>query len=200
MITNIRSWLRKPPEAPLVRCQCTDGQTRTLKIDGKAQRRFWDAEQAILEMGAIKLEALDHKGNTLRMCELAVPEAAPADEKREPKSSHESMLSHFADLLAAAYKNGATAAQDQANLAFSKFADLYNNVLKRMEALENQRIREMNATARALRNSNGQTEDDKSEFSQLVEAFFQYKAAGEQAAGAVNGTANGTAASADEED
>ena len=62
---NVRSWIRREPAPVQIRC---DG-TRIIAI-GTGKRRWADAEDAVADIGAIKLEALDEKGNLLRTCTL----------------------------------------------------------------------------------------------------------------------------------
>lgn len=171
MVSNIRSWLRKKPEPSHIRCSCTDGVARVIKIDAKSGRRYHDAETSITEMGATKLEALDPKGHTLRMCELETPE----DERPavEAKSAQEHSVVLIARELALAYKTGATQHREQTDLAFSKFNELLSIIFSRLAQIENRQAREWNARFRSVDAAGDGGDDQTALAQQMFMAFLQ---------------------------
>jgi hypothetical protein len=200
MVSNIRSWLRKKPEPSHVRCTCTDGVSRVIKIDTKSGRRFHDTEQSINEMAATKLEALDPKGHTLRMCELEVPEEErPAV---EAKNAQEHSIVLIARELAMAYKTGATQHREQTDLAFTKFNELLSIIFTRLAQIENRQAREWNARFRTIDAAGDGTDEQTALAQQMFMAFLQAQQPGAvpPAAGKANGAAPPAAEPAAEED
>ena len=185
MVTDIKHWLRKQPVATSVRCVCADGQVRMVRIDGKSKRRFVDAEDVIVEMRAISIEALDAKGNSIRMTELE----GAADVGNVPVAANEkqSDLAHFASLLAQAYKDGAKATESPTKMAFDTLGHLIQLVLKRLDDVEARHVKQLNVAARALESAGGGGGDDAE--NPLMAMLGQFLMGMQGAKGLANGAA-----------
>jgi hypothetical protein len=149
MVTDVREWLKRRPVPTTVRCTCADNQTRTVRVDQADKQRFVRAEEAIEAMGAIALEALDHKGNSIRLCELKAKEEPAGPLVPRSETPAQSDLAHFAVLLSKAYEQGAQSAAKPTQIAFDTMGQLMTLVLKRLENVEAQQIRQLNAAAKA---------------------------------------------------
>jgi hypothetical protein len=190
MVNVVRSWLLRKPVPALIRCKCVDGEMRTIKLDPQSKKKWVDAASAIDDMGATHLEALDAKGNTLRMTEC---ERDPLDAPAEPlpqvaaATPEQKTLEVFARLLAEAYRNGAASTEHPVKMAFETLGQLLGLMMKRLDEVSAREARQINA---ALRVAQGETVEPKEDpLMSLVGSFMQGRMA---AAAMTNGAASGT--------
>lgn len=69
MVTNIKAWLQRPPRPAGLRYVTGDGEERELTLSGNG-KQWADAENALLELGAVRCDALDKEGKVLRVAVL----------------------------------------------------------------------------------------------------------------------------------
>jgi len=186
MVNVVRSWLLRKPTPALIRCKCVDGETRTIKPDPQSKKRWVEAAAAIDDMGATHLEALDAKGNTLRITECERDPLEPAAEPLPAVASstpEQKTLEVFARLLADAYKNGAASTEHPVKMAFETLGQLLGLMMKRLDEVSAREARQINA---ALKVAQGETVAPAEDpLMSLVGSFMQ----GQMAAKALNGQA-----------
>ena len=81
MVNSLSRWLKKTPQPKSVRYTTEDGEERTLAI-GSNQRKWKEAESALVDSGAVRVECLAEDGTVLRIETLREVEddKAPAGE------------------------------------------------------------------------------------------------------------------------
>jgi hypothetical protein len=190
----LRGWLLRQPRPVTIRIVTPDQQHHELTIDGSWQ----SAAESVLALGPELVQALDGQGKLLRA-------VRPAEEARDQPGSSPStvastplppnadpqtvMLSHFADLLAAAYRHST-------EVAFDRMVSLFEAVNRRSEALE----RSLDTTHRLLRKAweeqvAAAADKETDPLTEMVGAFMggQQAGASETHPSASNGAANGSA-------
>jgi hypothetical protein len=171
MVTDLRGWLRRCEGLSSVKVTCVDGSVHSVAIKGTSPRRFFDAENTILELGAQKLVALDVKGNTLKACELELPEEAETARAAAPAQvGYDAETRRFetvAKLIADAHKDHSLALK-----AFEHVEKLYTLVIKRLEHLERRQVLQLNAAMRQIDGAEDPT-NTMSPMEKLAMGFFQ---------------------------
>jgi hypothetical protein len=186
-VTPVRRWLFQAPAPFVIRCKCVDGEVRTIKVDHASKKKWVAAEAAIDAMGASHVEALDAKGNTIRMMGVereADPEAEPSAEAKAT-TSEQKTLEVFARLLAEAYKNGAASTEHPVKMAFDTLGQLLGLMMKRLDDMSARENRQINAALKVAQGEQVTPQEDP--LMALVGQFM----AGKQAAQALNGAAEG---------
>jgi len=183
----IRQWLFRKPAPALLRCKCVDGETRTIKVDHASKRKWVDAESSIEAMGATSVEALDAKGNHIRMTAieqdpLDAPPALPAVAATTPEQK---TLEVFARLLAEAYKNGAASTEHPVRMAFDTLGQLLGLMMKRLDEVSAREAKQITAAMKVVQGETVEPAEDP--LMSMFSAFMQ----GRSAAAALNGAANG---------
>lgn len=128
-LTNLRAWLRAPPQPDQFRVRTEDDETRTIELSPNARNRWKSAEEAVRACRAVVVECLDKKGSILRSHELELEDdgdgehgakdplavyrkARIGDEKDRAADRRElaMMLDRYGDRLNEAFERGAQAA------------------------------------------------------------------------------------------
>ena len=175
-ITDVAHWLRRAPQGAVAVCSCLDGQVRKVRLDRVTKRKWVEAAAAIEEIGTVKCEIQDTKGNTIRVTELDVSEEEAAAQIPVAQSADQSTLAHFASLLASAYKDGAKSTQETVRMAFDTMGQLLTLVLKRLDAADARETRMLNQALRQLGRGDGPPEaPEGSLLEQIAGAFLQGK-------------------------
>ncbi len=134
---NLKSWIRRKPVPVQLRVQTSAGE-RVLALETSGARRFAKAEQAVFALEATRVEALDEKGNVLRVSQLEVEsdeDDAPVKEAM-PESDHAKMLMLFAKLLKEAADEAAQRHANAYEMAFSKQNELLALIAARLVGME----------------------------------------------------------------
>jgi len=76
-VNSLSRWLKKAPQPRTLRYTTADDEERSLSI-GSSPRRWKEAEAALLDVNAVRVEALDEQGNVLRV-EVLRPDLAGED-------------------------------------------------------------------------------------------------------------------------
>lgn len=66
VLRSVKGWLRREPQPFQIRVDVAGGGEKLLAVDMKDPRRWARAEETIAAMNAVRMEALDKKGVTLR--------------------------------------------------------------------------------------------------------------------------------------
>lgn len=147
-MVNLRSWLRRNPQPASVR---VDGRSIPM---GTGARRWADVEATILAVGGSSLEALDASGQLLRATQLDGECADTSATPGQPRASapvstldQGALLGQFAQLLSAAYQQGASATRESYALAFTENTNLVKLLANRLGSLEVAWQRAMTQTA-----------------------------------------------------
>jgi len=125
---NIKSWLRRVPHPVSLRLD----DKKVIRIS-EGKNKWRDIIDVIALEQPVKLEALDADGNTIRMTQLADPEA-PADEAAGAKPKGE--LAELGALIGKAYADGAAAHAKAYELAFGENTKLVGLLAERLGGLE----------------------------------------------------------------
>ena len=148
---NVRLWLRRcGPSAVAFRC---DG--RSIVKLGAGGSRYAHAEEAILELGADLLEALDGEGNVLRATRLTntsddaleLP-AAPAPTPGAPAD-----VQALARVIMEAGDRGASRHAEAYKAGNEQLISLVRILADRLSGLERAWVASLNAQARAVANA-----------------------------------------------
>lgn len=134
---NVHSWLRRLPHPVAV---LVDG--RRVEV-GQGKRKWADAEESILALNPLRVEAIDASGTILRAVSLDRDDPTETDKKPVVESE----LQTFAKLLSAAYTQGANATKDAYAMAFVENTNLVSILAQRLGALEIAWQRAMTQTA-----------------------------------------------------
>lgn len=118
MVTNLKSWLRRTPQPHSLRYTTSDDEERELQLSSNARNRWKDAADALEEMGAMRVEALDKDGKVLRVGVLREEDdratADPAAKAEVQKSKDTAALALVLDSqgkrICEAFEKGAEAA------------------------------------------------------------------------------------------
>lgn len=147
-MVNLRSWLRRTPQPAYV---LVDGRKVPM---GTGSRRWAELESTIQAIGGERLEAIGADGELLRATQLdaTAPEldaSSAAVHTARPASgmTHEALLGQFAQLISAAYQQGATATRESYAIAFTENTALVKLLANRLGSLEVAWQRAMTQTA-----------------------------------------------------
>jgi hypothetical protein len=118
MVTNLKSWLRRMPQPHGIRYVTPDDEERELQLSSNARNRWKDAADALEEMGAVRVEALDKEGKVLRVAQLRDEDGGElhdATERQDRAKAKElvglaSVLDAQGRRISEAYREGAEAA------------------------------------------------------------------------------------------
>jgi hypothetical protein len=137
-MASLRSFLKQTPVPVLLVCGYAEDEDKRVKL-GESRSKFRDAELSC--KGAIRCEALDADGNTLRVWESdeAPQEQAAAVVKHTGAQPNEqlNMLTAIARLLTEASDAAATRHAEAYRLAYEQQALLVNVMSTRLVQLEN---------------------------------------------------------------
>lgn len=137
-MASLRSFLKQTPVPVLLVCGYAEDEDKRVKL-GESRSKFRDAELSC--KGAIRVEALDADGNTLRVWESdeAPAEQAAAVVKHAGAQPNEqlNMLTAIARLLTEASDAAATRHAEAYRLAYEQQALLVNVMSTRLVQLEN---------------------------------------------------------------
>jgi hypothetical protein len=157
---NLVRWLSQQPQPETIRCVTAEGE-RAIRVDRKAKRPWGEASRAIETLNATRVEALDSKGNILRVSELAV---ARAVEDSQPTSQLQSDLQVMSQLLARAYEHST-------QVAFAQLCEVVRIAFARLDGLERAWVRTLNQQATASE-TEAPAEGD-STLQMMLQAFMQ---------------------------
>jgi len=169
-INAIRQWLLKDPAPSAIKCVCADGEVRMVKIDANSRKRFVLAEATIRDIRATQVEALDAKGNTIRLSQVDGVEVDPAP-MPAPATPQGTDFQLYARLLADAYKAGADSTAKPTELAFNTLGQLLSLVMKRLDDMQAREVKQVNAALRAAQGEDVPAED-LPPWMQLVSQFM----------------------------
>lgn len=133
MDLTLPRWLRRAPSAVKVRAMLEDGTERIVNVgDPKDNRRWGKCARTLLGLRAVKVEALDAKGDVLRVVDLEDDEQAQerADKKKREREAAESSRVQIARLLKEAYTAGAEAHAEAYKTAFNMNTNMANAVIQ----------------------------------------------------------------------
>ena len=82
MVTNLKSWLRRNPQPHAIRFTTPDEEERELQLSASVKNRWRDAADALEEMNAVRVEALDKDGKVLRVATLREDDGPSTAESR----------------------------------------------------------------------------------------------------------------------
>lgn len=141
MVTNIRSWLRRPPHPAKLLC---DDETEVAMGSGK--RRWSEAEQAILALQPQRVSALDESGAILRVMVLdpalrghieeRTDHGRTVTEDADVESLPATELVQLGQLLVRSADSAAERHADAYKYAFDKMAQIVELAFTRLGALE----------------------------------------------------------------
>lgn len=138
---NLRSWLRRAPVPARVRVLTSDGDIKAYVMPEDGGRRFKAAEEALLSLDPVKLEALDGKDNILRVTDWGDGSKRAVDDEGEELSledmtSHDKRVVLISRLLLEA-SNGAADRHERAYAqGFEKICWLVDVVSQRLQGVE----------------------------------------------------------------
>lgn len=66
MVTNLKAWLRRQPQPHAIRYTTPDDEERMLELSASASRRWTEAQEALENAGAVRIECLDKEGKVTR--------------------------------------------------------------------------------------------------------------------------------------
>lgn len=133
-ITALRSWLRRNPHPVRI---LADG--KTIEI-GQGPKKWAEAEETVLSLGATRIEAIGANGATLRACNFdseddALPvEGAPA--VATPKVNQLGELGQLALIIGDISDRAARRHEESYRLAFGEMRQMFAAVLERQTATE----------------------------------------------------------------
>lgn len=164
MVTNLKSWLRRMPQPHGIRYTTPDDEERELQLSSNARNRWKDAADALEEMGATRVEALDKDGKVLRVATLRDEEGGelhdPTERQDKAKAKEMTALASVLDAqgrrISEAYREGAEAAsRGQDNLV------QVVNILTAQWTATMQSVHNLSQSlARAIRGGEGADEHD----------------------------------------
>lgn len=129
-VTNVRSWLRRPPHPAKLMAD-----DREIAI-GEGRNKWRDAENAVLDLGATKLEAINAEGALLRVCLLEQEGAEPDKEDPFADVKLQSREAEIAKLILEATDRGAQRHAEAYTVAFEKMASIVQFAMERASSLE----------------------------------------------------------------
>ena len=133
-ITALRSWLRRNPQPVRI---LADG--KTIEI-GQGPKKWAEAEETVLSLGATRIEAIGPNGATLRACnfddgeEGAPVEGAPA--VAVPKATQLGEMGQLALIIGDISDRAARRHEESYRLAFGEMRQMFAAVLERQTATE----------------------------------------------------------------
>lgn len=145
---GLRGWLLQQPRPVLIRLFVGDADP----VDMRPGRSMAKTAESILATGPDQVQAFDAEGKLLRALSLSEPEVQTGDAtvpeglKNNPEAA---MLTHFANLLAGAYRHST-------DVAFTKMVELVERIGERADSIE-QRLERTEAAWR--REVNRQIDD-----------------------------------------
>lgn len=183
-MASLKSFLKAEPVPAVLKVETEEGDERRVKM-GTSRSRIRDAELAC--KGAVRVEALDAEGDTLRVWESeehATHEAGQAVKAAAPPAAgmtgQEAMMTTIARLLVEAGDSAASRQVDVMQLAFSQQAALMGMMSERLAQLERvwqetlmHRAEELDEEAEALANTPPPAGEAPSQSEQLVTTLLQ---------------------------
>lgn len=139
MAQSLRSWLKSEPVPHTLKCELEDGEEKTVRM-GTARSRLRDAESAC--KGAVRVEALDADGATLRVWESPEAEDSHTAQVIATPIAHGAadqnlvMLTTMARLLQEAGDAGAARHAEAYQQVFAQYATLMQTVSDRLQQFE----------------------------------------------------------------
>jgi hypothetical protein len=136
-MASLRTFLKQTPVPALLVCGYAEDEDKRVKL-GESRSKFRDAELSC--KGAIRVEALDADGNTLRVWEsdeAPAEQAAAVVKHTTPANEQLNMLTAIARLLTEASDAAATRHAEAYRLAYEQQALLVNVMSTRLVQLEN---------------------------------------------------------------
>lgn len=133
-ITALRSWLRRNPQPVRI---LADG--KTIEI-GQGPKKWAEAEETVLSLGATRIEAIGPNGATLRACnfddgeEGAPVEGAPA--VAVPKATQLGEMGQLALIIGDISDRAARRHEESYRLAFGEMRQMFVAVLERQTHTE----------------------------------------------------------------
>jgi len=134
-MSTIRAWLQREPHPSRIRCTLASGDEKTVRI-GDSRSRWRDAAAAC--SGAVRLEAVNESGETLRVFDTEGDESTPgrAIARTTAGGGGESSLAELGRILAEASDASAARHADAYRLAYEQQALLVSVLSQRLQALE----------------------------------------------------------------
>lgn len=132
-MTDLRGWLSRHPHPSSLRVERVDGDERTVRV-GVTRSKWRDAESAIGD--AVRVEALDSDGATLRVWESDAASDERAKRSPTPATREEVMLARFAELLNDACDKAVMRHTEFVNVAFTQLGSLVQLYAQRNAMLE----------------------------------------------------------------
>lgn len=131
-MTTLRAWLQREPHPVRIRCTLPGGDEKTVRI-GESRSRWRDAAAACT--GAIRLEAVNDAGETLRVLDA---EEGENGGKTKPVAGGggESQLAELGRIISEAADASAARHSDAYRLAYEQQALLVTVLSQRLQALE----------------------------------------------------------------
>lgn len=163
MVTNLKSWLRRNPQPHGIRYTTPDDEERELQLSSNARNRWKDAADALEEMGAVRVEAMDKDGKVLRVALLRDEDGGElhdATERQDKAKAKEygaiaSILDAQGRRISEAYAAGAdAAARGQDNLV-----QVVNILTAQWSATMSSLHNVSQSLARAIRQQGGESEE-----------------------------------------
>lgn len=131
---SLRAWLVRQPHPHTVVCTMADGGERRVRV-GVSRSKWRDCEEACA--GALRLEALDEGGDTIRVCDLEGSAASrPVPPPLDGKADERVMLREIAALLASTADQAAARHEAAYRCAFEHQTLMLRAVLERLLGLE----------------------------------------------------------------
>ena len=133
-ITARRSWLRRNPHPVRI---LADG--KTIEI-GQGPKKWAEAEETVLSLGATRIEAIGANGATLRACNFDSEEDSPAVEGGPaiptPKANQLGDMAQLALIIGDISDRAARRHEESYRLAFGEMRQMFAAVLERQTATE----------------------------------------------------------------
>jgi hypothetical protein len=149
---SIRTWLRRMPQPTKLRLTLADGAIKTVAIDMKSSRKWSDAEENILRLHPVLVEAMNAKGEIHRTTPIEQAPAEPEEdaeggevEDDETKAEKLARTKYgvratrdlqLAKIIAGAFKEGAQLNNEANSIATNKLFDLVTVMSQRLNGLE----------------------------------------------------------------
>ena len=134
-MSTVRAWLQREPHPVRIRCTLSGGDEKTVRI-GDSRSRWRDAAAACA--GAVRLEAVNDAGETLRVLDLDGEgnEAAGKLAKLAAPAGGESQLAELGRIISEAADASALRHAEAYRLAYEQQALLVGVLSQRLQALE----------------------------------------------------------------
>jgi hypothetical protein len=137
-----KNWVTSNPLPAKLLVDTPDGE-KVLAVEPNQTRAWGKLHQALISFGAIAVEAQNEKGEMLRRFDVTEVNAEEEEDAAVatvtlpmPASEDARMLSLFAQLLAGAYRDGASSQRQSSDAAFKMLVGLAEGAFKRIDVLE----------------------------------------------------------------